>query len=119
RRHVDLWQLEWSAYLPMLGPGPRASRLLIAHNVDTLIWQRYHDTAMGLARRLFLKQQWRRFERFERWAFARAERVVAVSPDDADIIKDRFGQPDVDVVENGIDRAYFEGVGGPRDGHRI
>jgi glycosyltransferase involved in cell wall biosynthesis len=118
-KQVDLWQFEWSAYLPTLaGIGP-APRLLVAQNVDTLIWQRYYENARGFARRELLRQQWRKFERFERWAFAQADRVVAVSPDDAALIRHDFYQPLVDVVENGIDRAYFEAVRGQRDPHRI
>src|SRR5262249_44814929 len=89
---IDLWQVEWSAYLPALGERSAdfqsiktlsgwktVPRLLIAHNVDTLIWQRHYETARGFAQRLFLKSQWRRFERFERWAFAESDAVVAVS----------------------------------------
>jgi len=116
---VDLWQFEWSGYLPTLSRDFTAPRLLIAHNVDTLIWQRYHETAGGIGKRFFLKKQWRDFERFERWAFKQADRVVAVSREDALQINERFGQPKVDVVDNGIDRAYFEQVTGHRDPHRI
>lgn len=111
---VDVWQFEWTPYLRAL-PDPRACKLLIAHNVDSLIWQRYHETATGLLRRLYIHEQWRKFERFERDALAEATRVVAVSSEDASLIRDRFGQPRVDVVENGIDRQYFEAVRGERD----
>jgi glycosyltransferase involved in cell wall biosynthesis len=116
---VDLWQLEWSAYLPALSRAVAGPRLLIAHNVDTLIWQRFHETTPGFARRLYLKRQWRNFERFERWAFRQADRVVAVSPEDAALIRGHFRQPNVDVVENGIDRDYFAPVSGRRDQRRI
>ncbi len=118
KNKVELWQAEWSAYLPALEavPGPK---LLIAHNVDTLIWQRYYENARGFARRLFLKQQWHKFERFERWAFKQANGVIAVSAEDAALVRERFGQPAVDVVDNGIDRAYFESVTGRRDPRRI
>jgi glycosyltransferase involved in cell wall biosynthesis len=115
RHPVDLWQVEWVSYLRLLPDGvPRAPRVLVAHNVETVLWQRYHDTARGPARRWFLGRQWRRFERFERENFATASRVVAVSEEDARLIRDRFGMPRVDVVENGIDRAYFQAVAGPR-----
>jgi polysaccharide biosynthesis protein PslH len=76
-KSVDVWQLEWSAYLPMIDAKITGPRVLIAHNVDTLIWQRYYDTE-----RNFLK-------------------------------------PNVDVVDNGIDRAFFESVTGQRDPARI
>lgn len=108
-RHTpDLWQFEWAPYVELLDahiPGPR---LVIAHNVDTLIWRRYCENARGLLKRAFLKQQWRKFQRFERTAFQRADRVVAVSDADASLIRAEFGQHAVDVVDNGIDRDYFD-----------
>jgi glycosyltransferase involved in cell wall biosynthesis len=108
RLKPDVWQFEWGPYLDMLDVDIAGPRLVIAHNVDTLIWQRYYETGRGMLRRAFLKQQWRKFQRFEQEAFRRATRVVAVSEDDARLIREQFGQPAVDVVENGIDRAFFE-----------
>jgi glycosyltransferase involved in cell wall biosynthesis len=35
------------------------------------------------------------------------------------LIREQFGQPNVDVVDNGIDRAFFEQVHGQRDPWRI
>ncbi len=117
RQSPDLWQFEWTAYLDLLDrdlPGPR---VVVAHNVDTLIWQRYYENARGRVARAFLKLQWRRFERFERDVFGRADRVIAVSTEDARLIREQFGQEAVDVVDNGIDRAYYEQAptGVPRD----
>jgi glycosyltransferase involved in cell wall biosynthesis len=104
----EIWQFEWAPYLDMLDSAIPGPRVVIAHNVDTLIWRRYYETARGILWRTFLKQQWHKFERFEEAAFRRADRVVAVSAEDASLIRERFGQPAVDVVDNGIDRAYFE-----------
>jgi glycosyltransferase involved in cell wall biosynthesis len=116
----DVWQFEWAPYLDMLDTDIRGPRVVIAHNVDTLIWQRYYDTARGFFRRTFLKHQWRKFEHFEQQAFRRADRVVAVSTEDARLIREQFGQPAVDVVDNGIDRPYFEQAPQvPRDPRRI
>ena len=56
---VDLWQLEWSAYLPALSRAVGGARLLIAHNVDTLIWQHFHETTPGFVQRIYLRRQWR------------------------------------------------------------
>src|SRR5262249_9592758 len=67
---VDVWQVEWSAYLGMVDA--RAKRLLVAHNVDTLLWQRYHEAEPGLLKRWYIRGQWRKFEAFERWAFRAA-----------------------------------------------
>src|SRR5262249_26827344 len=119
RERVDLWQLEWTAYQPMIDQALPGPRVVIAHNVDTLIWQRYYDTDRNPIKKMFLQGQWVKFRRFEMDMFRKASRVVAVSEEDARIIREAFGQPDVDVVDNGIDRAYFEQVRGERDPTRI
>jgi glycosyltransferase involved in cell wall biosynthesis len=119
RRAVDLWQFEWLPYMDTLTHPACARRLVIAHNVDTLIWQRYYQTARGTLQRLFLKRQWRAMECFERSQFPRANRVVAVSADDARLIRERFGMPRVDVVDNGVDRGFFESVNGQREVNSI
>lgn len=115
KERVDVWQLEWSAYLPMMDAALPGPRIVMAHNVDTLIWQRYYENESNLLKRAFLKTQWTKFHRFEEWAFRAATRVVAVSEEDAGLIRAQFGQPNVDVVDNGIDRAFFEGVQRRRD----
>ena len=115
---VDVWQFEWSAYLDLLDPAVPGARLLIAHNVDSLIWQRYWENARGLKKK-YIGIQWRRFERFEGEAFRKADRVVAVSNEDARLIRERFGQPNVDVVDNGVDLAHFDSVHGARDPFHI
>jgi glycosyltransferase involved in cell wall biosynthesis len=119
KNRVDAWQLEWTGYLPMVPAALPGPRVVIAHNVDTLIWQRYYENEANLLKRAFLKTQWQKFRRFEEDAFRQATRVVAVSEEDARLIRADFGQPNVDVVDNGIDRAYFEQVAGQRDPARI
>jgi len=116
---VDLWQLEWAPYLAMVDAALPGPRVVIAHNVDTLIWQRYYENELSFFKRAFLKTQWQKFRRFEEDAFRQATRVVAVSEEDARLIRIEFGQPNVDVVDNGIDRAYFENVQESRDARRI
>lgn len=119
KQRVDLWQVEWGPYLSTIDPSLPGPRIVIAHNVDTLIWQRYYENEKHLLRRAFLKTQLRKFRRFEEQAFRQAKRVVAVSQDDARLICEEFGQPNVDVVDNGIERAFFEQVTGLRDPFRI
>jgi polysaccharide biosynthesis protein PslH len=111
RRHrIDVWQVEATILVDALADIERCPKVIIAHNVESLIWQRYHENESALSRRWYIKQQWRKFERFERRAFAAATRVVAVSEQDAALIRDRFGGRAVDVVDNGIDRRYYEAV---------
>jgi hypothetical protein len=56
---VDLWQFEWTPFLNMLRRPGRARRILTAHNVDSLIWQRYHETERNPLKRWYIRDQWR------------------------------------------------------------
>src|SRR6516164_3923130 len=116
---VDLWQFEWTPYLAALNRHPEAKKLLVANNVDSLIWQRYFQTEKHPLKRWYVKRQWRKFEQFERHAFAEATRIVAVSSEDAELICNQSHCLRVDVIENGIDRAYFESIVPCHDPRRI
>jgi polysaccharide biosynthesis protein PslH len=111
---VDLWQVEWLGYNYCVAglPGPV---VIQAHNVESLIWKRYGETESNPARRMFVRQQWRKFERFEREAFLAADRVLAVSTADADLARNLYGPVALDVVDNGVDINGFSGLA-PRPG---
>ena len=104
---VDVWQFEWSSYLMRLAgrlPGPK---VLMAHNVDSLIWQRYYEVETNPLRKWYIGRQWAKFRQFERTAFQQATRVVAVSDNDARLMQSEFGAHHVDVVDNGVDCDFF------------
>jgi glycosyltransferase involved in cell wall biosynthesis len=128
----DLWHCEWTPYAQTLRElGTRNSELgtrnlscaprwlVMAHNVESLIWQRYAETEPHPLKRWYVRRQWRKFERFERWAYSAATRTVAVSPEDAALVRNHFGAARVDVVDNGVDTEYFHPRNAQRDPFRI
>ena len=119
RRPVDLWHCEWTPYAEALRDLTGQRRLVMAHNVESLIWQRYGETETNPLKRWYIRRQWRKYERFERRAFAEATRTVAVSPEDAVLMRVHFGATRVDVVDNGVDTAYFQPAATLRDFNRI
>jgi glycosyltransferase involved in cell wall biosynthesis len=116
---VDLWHCEWTPCAVALRAARGGPRLVMAHNVESLIWQRYYEHETNRMRRWYIRRQWRKFERFERRALARVDHVVAVSPADAALFRDQFGARRVSVVDNGVDTSYFRPGVGPRDPRRI
>jgi glycosyltransferase involved in cell wall biosynthesis len=115
---VDLWHCEWTPYAASLAglPGPR---LVVAHNVESAIWRRYAQTEQGLLRRWYIRRQAHKWQRFERDSLLRVERTVAVSDLDADRLREDFGVRQIDVVDNGVDTAYFHPQKCDRDPRRL
>jgi glycosyltransferase involved in cell wall biosynthesis len=111
RHHrVDIWQVESTVLAGALADLEGHPKVVVAQNVESMIWRRYYENEASPLKRWYIRQQWRKFERFERRAFAAATRVVAVSKHDAALIRDGFGGRDVEVVDNGIDRDHFATV---------
>jgi glycosyltransferase involved in cell wall biosynthesis len=104
---VDLWQCEWTPYAEALRVLNGVRWLVVAHNVESLIWQRYYERETNRLKRWYIGRQWHKFARFERWALSAATRAIAVSPDDAARMREDFGTERVAVVDNGVDTAYF------------
>ena len=119
KQPVDLWQAEWAASVEAFRSIRDARKIVMAPNVETLIWERYALNEANPVKRWYIDQQARKFASFERKTFAAAERVVTVTEDDAALVRDRFGMSRVDVVDNGIDRGFFESVKPDRDPRKL
>src|SRR5207253_65985 len=81
--------------------------LVMAHNVESLIWRRYAETEAHPLKRWYVCRQWRKWQRFERAMAAAATCTVAVSPNDADHFRTEFAARRVAAVDNGVDTALF------------
>ena len=110
---VDLWHVEWTPYAQSL-VGLPGRRLVMAHNVESVIWQRYHETETHPLKRWYIGRQWQKMRRFERDILRDASLTVAVSDLDAQRFREELGVPRVDVVDNGVDTRFFCPNGAPR-----
>jgi glycosyltransferase involved in cell wall biosynthesis len=117
-QHVDLWHCEWTPYAQALR-AVGGKRVVVAHNVESVIWRRYYETETSALRRWYIGRQWRKFERFERRALGEAERTIAVSDIDAERFRAEFGLTRVPVVENGVDTQYFQPSASRRNPARL
>jgi glycosyltransferase involved in cell wall biosynthesis len=104
---VDLWHCEWTPYVQAVRGLGGARRLVVAHNVESVIWRRYFENESHPLRRWYIGRQWRKYQRFERRVMGEVDRAVAVSGLDAERLRRDFDAGRVDVVENGVDPAYF------------
>lgn len=106
QQRVDLWHVEWTPYAQSL-VGLPGRRLVMAHNVESTIWQRYWETESNPFKRWYIRQQWLKMRRFERTILRQANLTVAVSDLDAQRFRQELGVPCVEVVDNGVDTSYF------------
>jgi glycosyltransferase involved in cell wall biosynthesis len=112
---IDLWHCEWTPYAQAARRLNGRPRLVMAHNLESMIWERYYQTEPNAVKRWYIKQQWRKFKRFERRTFAEANQVVTVSEEDAHRVATTFGGPKPEVVENGVDTSFFRPTGVERE----
>jgi glycosyltransferase involved in cell wall biosynthesis len=81
--------------------------VLFQHNVEAEIWRRHFEVRSNPLTRRYLRQQWQRMERFERAECRRFDRVIAVSGQDATLMRTAYGVLDVAAVPTGVDTEYF------------
>ncbi|HKB02468.1 MAG TPA: glycosyltransferase [Gemmataceae bacterium] len=102
----DLWHCEWTPYAQAMHGRP-GRWVVMAHNVESVIWRRMAEAEENPLKRWFIRQQWKKFEAFEAWAYTATTQAIAVSREDSDRIEGQFGARDVAVVDNGVDTAFF------------
>lgn len=103
----DLWHCEWTPYAAACAGRVSQPWAVMAHNVESLIWRRFYENAGNPAKRWYLREQWRKYARFEREMFAATDRLITVSEEDARLAQGEFDAHDVRVVDNGVDIDYF------------
>jgi glycosyltransferase involved in cell wall biosynthesis len=109
REHrVDLWQSEWTPYAEVLRDIDPGRKLIMAHNIESLIWRRYYTTESNPLKRWYIKLQHDKFVNYERRAFEAARMVVTVSKVDEARARETFATQRLAVVENGVDTRYFQ-----------
>jgi glycosyltransferase involved in cell wall biosynthesis len=99
-----------SVVCDFLAPAPNFADMsgvvLFQHNVESMIWRRHVEQAPDPVRRSYFQMQADRMFEWERRTSQAAARVIAVSPQDAAIMRDLFGIEALSVA-TGVDLDYF------------
>lgn len=109
----DLVLCEWTPYAVFARRLPPVKKLVSAHNVESDIWRRYHENETNPLRRWYIREQWRKVERFERSVLKRVDGVLAVSEPDRIRLARWYPELRMAVVPNGVDLDYFQPVSQP------
>lgn len=106
-RHADVVVCDFLAPAVNVPHDLGVPTVLFQHNVEAMIWERHAAVATSALKREYMREQWRRMERFERAECRRFDHVVAVSPQDAAVMRDRYQVTRVSDVPTGVDVEYF------------
>lgn len=117
---IDLVHFEWTPYAAALPDRFDKPWIANAHNVESLIWKRYFEIEANRLKRQYVKNQWKKFDRFERNVFQSANHIVFVSKPDQQLGESEFRCRQSAVVDNGVDVNEFRFEGpAKRDHNRI
>ena len=110
--HAD--HLQMMAFVPASGPdAPFPKIVLDQHNVEHHLLRQFAESGQGASPflRLIARWDWSRLQRFEKIACRRADRVLAVSDEDACAFTELMGEAEasgkVHVTPIGVDVDYF------------
>ena len=106
-RKIDVVVCDFLAPSINVPDDPGVPVVLFQHNVEAMIWERHAQVAQHPLKKAYMTEQWRRMQRFEGSECRRVSRVVAVSPQDAEVFRRDYGVPDVPDVPTGVDTDYF------------
>src|ERR1044072_2341957 len=81
--------------------------ILFQHNVEAMIWKRHFEVQNNQLKKIYLRRQWRKMERFERETCRRFDTVIAVSKDDCEQMRDEYTIDNVFEVPTGVDTDFF------------
>jgi len=115
----DIIICEWTPYAVFVEKIHDVKRLVVAHNVETRIWQRYYENERQALKRWYIGKQVVKLERFERRVYKYIDGVTAVSDIDADQIHSFNHQVPVEIVDNGVDLEYFDAPGGLKKSNKL
>lgn len=108
---IDLVHFEWTPYAAAvreIGSGVFSKPWVVdAHNVESLIWKRYFQNEGNPLKRWFIRNQWKKLDRFEKEVFQTANETVFVSEPDSLLGSQEYGCVNGQVVDNGVDTGFF------------
>ncbi|MBX3232346.1 MAG: glycosyltransferase [Labilithrix sp.] len=81
--------------------------VLFQHNVEAEIWRRHAEVAKHPVKRAYMQSQFRRMLRFEREACRRFDHVIAVSEQDAELMRRQYQVTRVTAQPTGVDIDFF------------
>ena len=86
--------------------------ILFQHNVEAQILQRHAEVGPNLMKRLYMRSDWHKMQRFERDCGRHFDGVIAVSELDRALFKKKYGWDHVTAIDTAVDADFFQNCPG-------
>jgi glycosyltransferase involved in cell wall biosynthesis len=81
--------------------------ILFQHNVESVIWHRHFEVQKNALKKAYLKNQWKKSVVYERDTCRKFDFVVAVSREDAEMMRRDYEVEKIADVATGVDTEFF------------
>jgi sugar transferase (PEP-CTERM/EpsH1 system associated) len=99
---------EWTPYGVFVESISSTKKIIVAHNIESTIWQRYYENERSLLKRWYTSKQYRKVMAFENEVVGWVDGVTTVSEKEAAVIRQMRTGLNVTVIDNGVDLSYFQ-----------
>lgn len=110
-RGFDVLVCDFLAPAVNVPPNLKCTSVLFQHNVEAMIWKRHYEVQTNAAKKAYLFRQWQKMRAFEAKACPSFDCVIAVSPEDREMMRQEYGIENVYDVPTGVDTSYFRPSG--------
>ncbi len=94
-------------------------RVLFEHNVETMIWRRYHEVERNPLKRAYFSFEKNRMKRFERESCRKSDHVLTVSANDGKLLQEQFDLQGFTEIPTGVDTEFFAPQPGEVEGRVV
>lgn len=115
----DLIIVEWTPYAQYIEHLTHVRSIVVAHNIESTIWQRYYQNESNPLKRWYIGLQANKVRKFEHACFGWASGATAVTRTEADEIASHGVPFQPEVIDNGVDVDYFAPMDSEVDTNRL
>jgi polysaccharide biosynthesis protein PslH len=105
---IQLEHLYLFIYFDLIRKHSNAKIVLRPQNIEYVIWERYLHNTKNSLKRLFIRTATRRLKKYEQSVSAKADGIIAITADDAEIFKSFEGQTSITDIPMGFHYEHHE-----------
>ena len=103
----DIIICEWTPYAAYVQNRYSCRKIIVAHNIESIIWERYYENESNMLRKWYIGKQYVKVQRFEQEALNWVDGFTAVSSVEVSQLSSQAPSALSEVIDNGVDLNYF------------